>query len=356
LAKFKINQGGSALQINILFGPGGVGLVRDATIIKDALRAAGINATITVICGFHNISFLLRWARICYVRLKVLYHQLRYQRRPFDLMLFLEQIEPEYCRLAQISCFMPNPEWITENDVNQLHQVDFILAKVRDTQRIFEARGHLVKYTSFTSFDRRWSYPGSPRQRTFFHLAGQSRQKGTATLIELWQRHPEWPLLTIVQRADRKREMPDTKHTKNIRHIGKTLDDEELKTLQNTHWFHLCPSEAEGFGHYLAEALSCGAIVLTTNAPPMNELVSSERGILVDYARTNAQNLGMNYYVSPDALEAAINELLEMSSQRLEQLSKNARAWFQDNDQQFRQNIVRAVRQIISEGATCNRG
>lgn len=340
------------MHVNIVFSDNGVGLSRDARIIKDALGRSGLRVTLTPIDGFHFNIGLKQLARVLRVRLIAGYHWLRYKRRPFDLTLFLEHIEPVYCRLGHTIGFMPNPEWANEIDVSHLHLIDHILAKVRDTQRIFEAQGCRVTYTGFTSIDRKLPISDAQRQRSFFHLAGKSRQKGTATLIELWQRHPEWPLLTIVQDPKLKSRMPDTQATPNICHIGKTLDDEELKVLQNTHLFHLCASEAEGFGHYIVEALSCGAVTVTTNAPPMNELVSTERGILVDHARTQAQHLGMNYYVSPEALEAAVNQLLGMSTQGTEALSIKARAWFEDNDRQFQQNIVSAVRQLLTKPAS----
>ena len=45
----------------------------------------------------------------------------------------------------------------------------------------------------------------------------------------------------------------------NIDHRIGYLDEAELKRLQNAHVFHLCPSETEGFGHYLVEAMGIGA-------------------------------------------------------------------------------------------------
>ncbi|EQD67759.1 glycosyltransferase, partial [mine drainage metagenome] len=56
----------------------------------------------------------------------------------------------------------------------------------------------------------------------------------------------------------------------NIEHRIDYLDDAALQRLQNAHWFHLCPSETEGYGHYLVEAMGIGAVVLTTDAAPMN--------------------------------------------------------------------------------------
>src|SRR5690606_34092893 len=96
----------------------------------------------------------------------------------------------------------------------------------------------------------------------------------------------------------------------NIRHLLERVDDATLRTLQNSNAIHLCPSEAEGFGHCIAEAMSCGAVTLTTDAPPMNELITPERGVLVNYNRTTKQRSGANYYVDPVDLERKIHDIL----------------------------------------------
>jgi len=50
------------------------------------------------------------------------------------------------------------------------------------------------------------------------------------------------------------------------------VDEERLRVLQNQCMFHIYPSGTEGFGHALHEALSVGAMVLTTGRPPMCEI------------------------------------------------------------------------------------
>ena len=45
---------------------------------------------------------------------------------------------------------------------------------------------------------------------------------------------------------------------------------------------HVCPSSREGFGHYINEARSVSAVIITVDAPPMNEFVTNATsGILI---------------------------------------------------------------------------
>lgn len=49
---------------------------------------------------------------------------------------------------------------------------------------------------------------------------------------------------------------------------------------------HVCPSSREGFGHYINEARSVGALVVTIAAGPMNELVQDGKsGVVAPVAR-----------------------------------------------------------------------
>ena len=89
-------------------------------------------------------------------------------------------------------------------------------------------------------------------------------------LLAAWRLHPEWPRLTVVQAERHARRGPVAPNIEH--HIG-YLDDNALRWLQNRHQFHVCPSQAEGYGHHLVEALSVGAVVLATDAAPMNEHV-----------------------------------------------------------------------------------
>ena len=117
----------------------------------------------------------------------------------------------------------------------------------------------------------------------FIHIAGMSPLKNTQVVVETWLQHPEWPTLTVLTSFSAFEYMIEkTRAVKNIDFRFKRLPLKELVRLQNTHGIHVCPSEAEGFGHYINEARALKAVVITSNTAPMNELVTDKKnGILI---------------------------------------------------------------------------
>jgi len=115
----------------------------------------------------------------------------------------------------------------------------------------------------------------------------------------------------------------------NVRLIRDHLDDTAYRRLQNEHRFHVCPSQTEGYGHYLVEAMSCEAVVITLDAEPMNELVATGRGVLVPAHATGRQDLATCYGFSPDAMTAAIEHCIAMPEATAMQLGQMARRWYE---------------------------
>lgn len=255
--------------------------------------------------------------------------------------IFLERLHPTLFNTARINILMPNPEWTLPKWLEHLTSLDFVLVKTRHAETIFSDLGCKTHYTGFSSEDR-W-LPDVKKQAGFFHLAGKSTNKGTEILIAVWQKHPDWPLLTIVQHPKRA-EVDFSTH--NIRHVIRYVDDAELKLMQNQHRFHLCISDTEGFGHYLMEAMSMQAVVIATDAPPMNELVTEDRGLLVGYDRTTRQNLAICYHVGEAQLKSTIERALKMSDREASGLGVVAREFFLSNDTQFRKRIQQLMAHI----------
>ena len=63
---------------------------------------------------------------------------------------------------------------------------------------------------------------------------------------------------------------------------------------------YVCPSSTEGYGHYLNEGRSAGGIIITTDAAPMNELVSNgDNGLLVKVSHTVPSYVATGFHPLP---------------------------------------------------------
>jgi hypothetical protein len=335
-------------RINIVAWHNGGGLSRDIDTLLEVLPADRFEVTLN---GARREQASIRRRRIVH-RASNLRHLWRPHKKmtgaKYDVNLFLEDLSPGFFKHASANMFIPNPEWFKENQRRHLQGIDVVLCKTRDAQGTFSRLGSEARFIGFTSEDRGDTSHTLRRQTRFLHLAGRSWQKGTQPLITLWLQHPEWPTLTVVQNTRTYNQSKVVRITApNIHHLLERLDDAALRELQNSHAIHLCPSEAEGFGHCIAEAMSCGALTLTTNAPPMNELITPERGVLVDYQRTTRQRSGVNYYVDPADLERKIQAMIAMDDQSKLKLGDNARNWFRENDRLFRARLVDALEQAL---------
>jgi hypothetical protein len=328
------------LRVRLIGKANGVGLSRDLELLAGALRACGCSVTVR---GCEKRDRKRR--RNVLTRLNARWYELRRRlvgppAAAYDINLMLEHVWPQFLHEAASNVLVPNPEWFDRRDLAFLGAASRVWAKTAHAERIFTARGSAATRIGFDSEDR-WD-GAVARQPHFLHLAGRSPLKGTQRLHALWLRHPQWPMLTIVQDGVALREASNLKACRGY------LDDAALRTLQNAHRFHICTSEAEGWGHYIAEAMSVGAITLTCDAAPMNELVTAERGMLVAAQEGEPHNLARLIRFDEAALEAAVVRALGMSDAQCEAMGSAARGWFLDNKQGFVGRVCRAVAEIAS--------
>lgn len=313
-----------------------IGLAIDAKVIGHSLLENGHEVTIRFPRGR---NFDLFYQRI----LKHAHHLCCRNSNP-SVNLFIEQIMPSWLALAQVNLFIPNQEWCRPETIDLLPKIDLIMCKTHYAETCFQKLGHRVAYIGFTSEDR-FNEQVVKDYSKCLHVAGRSLQKGTVILAKLWAMHPEWPLLTVVTKNP---QLIAKYAAQNIRIVSKSLSDVALRQIQNEHGIHVCPSEAEGFGHHIGEALGCGALVITTNAPPMNELVTNERGILVPYCDCQPQSLGTNFYIDPAKLEDAIKFALGMPDYRKKKIGESARVWFLENAKAFDKRFINVLTTILN--------
>jgi len=318
-------------RVNIIAWSNGFGLTRHINLLGGALRRGGFDVTVTTVSfGSKDRKHQERLYRKREFKRKLLRWLGRGDTADFDANIMIEHVRPIFLSMARVNLFAPHPEWCLPIDAALLKFTDGTLCMTHHAEPIFDALGCDTKYIGFTSEDRH--DPAVPRERSFFHLAGGSINKGTELLLAVRLRHPVWPRLRVLQSPKNAKEGPPAA---NIDHRIGYIDDAELQQLQNASIFHICSSETEGYGHYLVEAMGVGAVVLATDAPPMNEMITPDRGIRIDYARTGTQNLATTFYVSEQGIEAAVERALALGQAETAGMGAAGGAWFVDNDQAF---------------------
>ncbi|MGH8033485.1 MAG: glycosyltransferase [Luteimonas sp.] len=314
--------------VRVISRDNGAGLTRDLALVADALRDGGHDVEVVAFGSEKGLNALresgLRIARLW--------------RGRADVQIFAERIYPRMLALARRNLLIPNPEWFAPQWTAQLPAFERVLCKTAHARTIFDGLGVATALIGFTSDDRLDT--AVSRERAFFHGAGRSSAKGTQVLMDTWRRHPEWPRLTVVQGARSAVRGPPAG---NIDHRIGYLADATLRQLQNAHSFHICPSEMEGFGHVLMEAMSVGAVTLTTDGAPMNELVRPDRGWLIAPVREASKNLSPRYFVDAAGIETAVAHALRASDDALAAMRATARASFQRSQVEFRQRLADVV-------------
>lgn len=236
-----------------------------------------------------------------------------------DINIFIEKINPDFIKNAAKNWFIANPDWYTQEE-GLLNEIDLILCRTREGERIFKTKGLPTYYLGFTSLEH-YNPEVKKIAKQLFHLAGGSLQKGTQALMEIWKRRPDFPKLHLVNLRTK------VPVLSNLIAHRTYLHERDLIFLQNQSGVHLCPSETEGFGYYIVEGMSAKSVIVTTNAPPMNEFITDPR-CLVSYSRASPMKLATAYFVDIDDLEEKIESLLNTSEKELAELGEKNRADF----------------------------
>ena len=201
-----------------------------------------------------------------------------------------------------VHVMLPNHENLFKNDVERHKKMDVFLCKTHVCVELVtryikkESMKADVWYVGHASLDPTIS-AGSKADtdyNRFLHVRGKSPLKHTTEIMRCWLSRPDFPHLTVVgDMTMSKIQYNRLKAAGNIDIVPapwigergnmdfRNLSMLQLHTLQASSGVHLCPSRREGFGHYINEARAVSALVLTTDHPPMNELVKPDFGVLV---------------------------------------------------------------------------
>ncbi len=256
-----------------------------------------------------------------------------------DCAFFMERILDHPALLkAKHRILIPNPEWLDPQTHALASACTHIWHKSRFSMErllpVFPRALHA--YLGFTSEDPGRLVYGYD---SFVHLRGKlATQRSTNSIFTYWRSRRSLPDLHVQFYSTKEEGIQYagwlSDHNVHVR-IG-WLERQEQLELAGKHGVHLCTSEVEGYGHYINEARAMGALVITTDGAPMNELVDVNSGILVKPSAISSMHWGTRYLVTPDDLAPAIDQALSLSPQARRALGAAARERFLAEDQLFR--------------------
>ena len=251
-------------------------------------------------------------------------HGVQFNAKPLlapvaDVNIFDEVVAPLAFRAAPVQWVMPHPEWWFAGW--EQHHFDKVLAKTRDCERIFRAKvGDRCQYLGWVAKDLYRA--GIKKERRFLHVSGKSHFKNTPAVIQGCQ-HARVPLTVIGH--------------------GTRVSEADLIRLMNSHFCHIMPSAYEGYGHVLHESQSTGQILITTNAPPMNEVTPS---FCLPSIGTTPHHSAPLHKVSALDVSHAVRHVLGLSQEEQDRLSAAARASYCREVQQFSKTLDALVGRV----------
>lgn len=238
----------------------------------------------------------------------------------YDLVIHLEVADAQYFRNGACHWWIPNPEWVTPTYLKHVDGFDAILCKTQDAARLLSPHSDRLVFTGFMSEDRRDSLV--QRARIFFHARKGSMNKGTQAIRAAWADEDfDWPLI-----------------------IAHDLTEATVRHQQNHAWFHLCPSEYEGWGHTIHEALSVGAIVVVTDIPPLNEIEGV--AYCIPPGETWTRRLATIGLVDKEGVRQAVDWCLGLSPRQITRYSRAARKAYEKESQGFRERLGELLRSV----------
>lgn len=326
-----------------------------------------------------------------------------------DIQLFIEHIileHPLKTFPSKKSYIFINQEYIQDWDIARM--LDKTVIPLCKTQEAFKTLYKLgiinAIYVGFGN-NNQFKYINKidKLNNLFIHIVGSSPMKGTKTLINTWiykkinypliitgnnksggntnlfnywkslkpklkdlpdsvlDKWEEWKQLT---NTNDNAKLPKFENIDSIYFCNTVLDYNIIQFLQVIGEIHMCPSLIEGWGQYIDEGRRSKSVVVTLNAPPMNELIKNGKtGILVKASKgpsmrqllpygwiqyftknkTYNKFLYSTYKTTVNDLYNSINSIIKMSPEQKRKLGINAFTQSQKDYELFTQLFLQVI-------------
>jgi hypothetical protein len=219
--------------------------------------------------------------------------------------------------------------------------LDSLWCKSRLAENIFSQLYYKTDYMGFcTEFDRvELDESNDSHELSFFTRIGLSHNRGAEQLATLWSRHPGWPTLKmVVSRAFQPQVSAD-----NIDYIDHLPSLADFQRLAASTPCHIFLTEAEGFGHLIVESMSRGALVLMTDAAPMNEYADNNSAIMLQAKYAGQLRLSPRFCIDDAVVERAVEQVINMPEEEKIRLTHNAKVV----NEKLRTNFYNNLQQLI---------
>lgn len=244
------------------------------------------------------------------------------EQRDYDILIFLKKNFPKIKLGAYI-------DYYKEDEIDKFELYDFLICNTKRHYSVFKDHPQCFYVPWGTDIDVFKPQNTEKNQVTFFHSVGMSLRKGTDVLLKTFiekKLYKESKLIIHTQINLEKHfgYAKEELHKYNIEVIEKSVGAPGLYHLGDVYVY---PTTLDGLGLTLYEALACGLPVITTNNPPMNEVVKKEVGYLVDIEKIYSRSDG--YYwplsiCSGESLAAGMMYYVDRKGE-LEKLKNGAR-------------------------------
>lgn len=229
----------------------------------------------------------------------------------FDFVIMIEHIFGNIFDTIKYKkiLFIPNLEMLYDWDIKNINRVDIIIAKTKQTKPFFESLDIKLPKIVYTKFTSPCTVSDIKKNNNIvIHFSGTSYTKNTTAVLKTWVKNNYFTnenkdiILVITKKIWHKTELEkegnsfwlslnpvnvdsildrkvSAQQVNNI-YIVSYFEKEDYEYFLNSAFIHLCPSLMEGYGHYINEGRCRKAIVLTTNASPMNELITDKKQLI----------------------------------------------------------------------------
>jgi hypothetical protein len=195
------------------------------------------------------------------------------------------------------------------------------------------------------------------------HLAGHSCLKGTSAVAKAWRVDMPNLIVTCSSRLAIVHGINLLRSSPNIRIVW-DLSTPSLHMALRRCEIAIIPSQCEGWSHAIREAMAHGCIVITCDAPPMNEFIQHmKNGILIPMDQAQpvpvysvsmlcrkplTQNISM--LPPPQEIRKSVRMVMRLSLKKRQQIAQEAHnSWLRDTTSaigkwdQFRKQLNSAL-------------